>query len=112
MEREGVCEHVREVGPYFIERLQELRRYPVVAQVRGDHLMACIECGDGRRLDGMPSPESIALAQRVDVLCQAKGLLVRPYENMCILSPPLIIERQQIDEIVRILGRALEEVTC
>ena len=109
MEAEDVCGHVREVGPYFVERLQELRGSPVVYTVRGDHLMACVECWTGE--EPGPNARNMALAQRVDRYCQELGLLVRPYENLCILSPPLIIGRADIDRIVEILGTALERAT-
>jgi len=106
MRREDICGHVREVGPYFIERLRELRSSPVVAAVRGDHLMACVEC----RVDGEagPTPRNQALARRVDSYCEQAGLLVRPYENLCIMSPPLVVSRQEIDRIVGILAGALD----
>ncbi|MCW7538714.1 aminotransferase [Aquabacterium sp. A7-Y] len=107
MQQERICEHVREVGPYFMARLNELRRYPLVGDVRGDHLMACIECSSGL-VEALPSAPDIAIAQRVDAHCQALGLLVRPYESMCILSPPLTITRAEIDEMCAILARALE----
>lgn len=105
MKRDDICGHVREVGPYFIDRLRELRTSPIVWAVRGDHLMACVEC----RVPGEvgPTPRNQALAQRVDSYCEEAGLLVRPYENLCILSPPLIITRADIDRIVSILADAL-----
>lgn len=107
MESERVCEHVRDVGPYFIQRLQELRKYPIVGDVRGDHLMACVECNTGLVGD-LPTLDDIAIAHMVDAHCQSMGLLVRPYESMCILSPPLVITREEVDELCGILARALE----
>jgi putrescine aminotransferase len=35
-------------------------------------------------------------------------LLVRPFINICIISPPLIISREQVDELVSILRHGLE----
>ncbi len=107
MREEGICERVRELGPYFMEKLQALRRYDIVGDVRGDHLMACIECTAGS-IEELPAPADIAIAQRVDAHCQQLGLLVRPYESMCILSPPLTITRSEIDELCDILALALE----
>jgi adenosylmethionine-8-amino-7-oxononanoate aminotransferase len=106
MRREDVCAHVRDVGPYFIERLRKLRSSPIVAAVRGDHLMACVEC----QVEGEtgPTPRNQALAHRVDSYCEQAGLLVRPYENLCIMSPPLIVTRDEIDRIVGILAGALQ----
>lgn len=98
MERDNINEHVREVGPYFIQRLEELKAFPIVGDVRGVCLMACVECVVSDDED-----ENIAVAQRVDEFCQEKGLIVRPYENLCILSPPLIIDKAGIDQIVNIL---------
>jgi adenosylmethionine-8-amino-7-oxononanoate aminotransferase len=106
MERERICDHVREVGPYFMRRLQELRRFRIVGDVRGDHLMACIECMH-EEVGDIPGAADIAIAQRVDWHCQQMGLLVRPYESMCILSPPLTISHEEIDELCGILGAAL-----
>lgn len=112
MQRESICSHVREVGPYFLARLREMRSSPIVAAVRGDHLMACVECHVPGE-DG-PTPSNQALARRVDAYCEDGGLLVRPYENLCILSPPLIIAKSDIDEMVTILetaiGRAAEDL--
>jgi putrescine aminotransferase len=106
MRREDICGHVREIGPYFVERLRELRASPIVSAVRGDHLMACVECAvEG---ESGPTPRNQALAARVDAHCEAAGLLVRPYENLCIMSPPLIITRGEIDRIVAIVADALD----
>ncbi|QKC94097.1 aminotransferase class III-fold pyridoxal phosphate-dependent enzyme [Mesorhizobium sp. NZP2298] len=41
MEREEICAHVREVGPYFQAALKPLMDSPIVGDVRGSHLMAC-----------------------------------------------------------------------
>ncbi|MEQ9246176.1 MAG: aspartate aminotransferase family protein, partial [Nitratireductor sp.] len=68
-------------------------------------LMACVECWTGE--EAGPNAQNMALAARVDAYCQEAGLLVRPYENLCILSPPLVISRSEIDEIVAILENAL-----
>jgi adenosylmethionine-8-amino-7-oxononanoate aminotransferase len=105
MRREDICGHVREVGPYFVERLRELRTMPIVSAVRGDHLMACVECQVPGEVG--PTARNQALAGRVDAHCERSGLLVRPYENLCIMSPPLIITRGDIDRIVDIMAEAL-----
>jgi adenosylmethionine-8-amino-7-oxononanoate aminotransferase len=35
-------------------------------------------------------------------------LILRPFINMCIMSPPCTINREQIDEMVRILRAGIE----
>ena len=113
MERDKILEHVLEVGPYFQERLRGLAEIPVVGEVRGMGLMGCVECVIGRDSKD-PLVLDYEIGARIDRHCQALGLVVRPLINMCVMSPPLIITRAQIDDLVAILRtgieRAMEEV--
>jgi adenosylmethionine-8-amino-7-oxononanoate aminotransferase len=104
MERDNINDHVLDVGGYFMEQLETLREFSIVGDVRGRCLMACVELVVSDNED-----ENIAVAQRVDEFCQEKGLIVRPYENLCILSPPLIITRDGVDQIVDILGQSIRD---
>ncbi len=106
LENENLLEHVREVGPYFQAELGKLMDLPLVANVRGVGLMACVECS----LD--PSANTILdsdgdLGSRIDRHCQDLGLLVRPIYNMCVMSPPLIITCKEVDELVGILRNGI-----
>lgn len=106
IEEEGILEHVREVAPYLQRALKTLEELPIVAEVRGVGLMACVQCAVGEDDDLTRLPER-ELGSRIDRHCQALGLLVRPLIGRFVLSPPLIITREQIDEMVRILREAL-----
>ena len=106
MKREKLFEHVQEVGPYMQEQLQTLRDIPIVRDVRGIGLMGCVECelkqgGDDLTMD-------YEIGNRIDKHCQALGLIVRPLVNMCVMSPPLTITREQIDEMIGILRQGIE----
>ncbi|RVU35796.1 aminotransferase [Hwanghaeella grinnelliae] len=107
MERENILQHVRDISPYFLERLNALGASPIIADTRGVGLVGCVE---GRLTAGDES--RLALDQkfgsRIDEKCEELGLIVRPLLNMCVFSPPLIITRQQIDDMFDILGRAIE----
>ncbi|MDZ7841855.1 MAG: aminotransferase [Gammaproteobacteria bacterium] len=107
IEREGLLEHVRELGPYFQERLAELRDIPIVGDVRGMGLVGCVECEISH--DSRDALEvDYAIGNRIDEHCQQLGLLVRPFVNMCVMSPPLIITREQVDELVDKLRTGIE----
>jgi beta-alanine--pyruvate transaminase len=45
------------------------------------------------------------------VTCFNEGLLVRVTGDIIALSPPLIIEKGQIDHLVEVLGGVLKELT-
>ncbi len=109
MEREGICEHVREIAPYFAERLESLADLPVVSEVRAIGLMAGVECTlAGLRPGQHDEMADLDFAQKIDQHCQRLGLIVRPVYNMCVMSPPLIITREQIDDLVAILRQGIE----
>jgi putrescine aminotransferase len=51
------------------------------------------------------------MSRRIAQRCEAKGLLVRPLGHLDIMSPPLILTRQQCDFLVENLRDAIIEVT-
>jgi putrescine---pyruvate transaminase len=109
-ENEKILEHVKAVSPHFQNRLQALRKFPIVGDVRGQGLLACIE---GRpETDGTNLAAQRKLGALLDEACEDMGLLVRPLINMAVFSPPLIITKPEIDEMFGILEKALERVTA
>ena len=100
----GVLAHAREVAPYFQARLKTLEELPLVGEVRGAGLMACVECvADRESKDPLLIDKDVG--KRIDAHCHELGLLVRPLINMCVMCPPLVITREQIDDMVGDLAR-------
>lgn len=108
MENEKILEHVRDISPYFLERVHALRKSPIVGDTRGVGLVGSVEGrlplkGDRLKLDQ-------EFGNRLDRTCEDMGLIVRPLLNMCVFSPPLVITKDQIDEMFDILEAAIESV--
>ncbi|KOF14382.1 hypothetical protein AC244_27490 [Ensifer adhaerens] len=110
IENDGLLEHVRKVGVYFAERLAGLATLPSIWDVRTAGLIGCVECitEPGRTF---ADESDKRLTGVVDRLCFERGLVVRPIANMCVLSPPLTINRQEIDEMCDILRSAIMDAT-
>lgn len=108
-EKDNILEHVRNIAPYFQEKLQELTALPLVGDVRGTGLLGCVECVTNPE-DTEASEFDKQVALRVDRYCYEGGLIVRPIGSMCVLSPALIITKEQIDEMVRILRDSIVKV--
>lgn len=108
-EKDNILEHVRDIAPYFQEKLQELKTLPLVGDVRGTGLLGCVECVTNPE-DTEASEFDKHVALRVDRYCYEGGLIVRPIGSMCVLSPALIITKEQIDEMVRILRDSIVKV--
>ena len=79
-----------------------------MCDVRGVGLIGCVECslegGDGTL------QQDQELGYKIDEHCQQLGLIVRPINNMCVFSPPLIISREQIDEMMDLLEQGIKNV--
>ncbi len=103
---DGILEHAREVIPYFQQRLRTLDELALVGEVRGVGMMACVECVADRSSRN-PLALDIKVGSRIDRYCQSLGLLVRPLVNMCVMSPPLVIEAPQIDRMTDILYQGI-----
>ena len=107
LEKENLLQNVLEVGPYFQEQLRTLAENPLVGNVRGTGLMAAVEMTIKGRDEEDLLEKDYAIGEMVDSHCQRLGLLVRPFINICIISPPLIITRAQVDELVTALREGL-----
>lgn len=110
IERENLLENARDVGEYFQDRLRELLDLPLVVEVRGMGLMACVECGIDSTAADTKTINAI-IGEKIDKYCQEMGLIVRPIYNLSVMSPPLIITREQVDEMVGILRKGIEMTT-
>ncbi|MBT9597808.1 MAG: aspartate aminotransferase family protein [Vitreoscilla sp.] len=100
---EGLLTRAAELQGYFAEALHTLKGLPSVIDIRNVGLVGGIEL----------SPRAGAPAARAfDVFldCFNAGLLIRTTGDTIALSPPLIIERQHIDQIVGTLATALKRV--
>jgi len=103
----GLLAHARAVSGHFQQSLKALEDLPLVGEVRGLGLMACVECVADRASKN-PLTLDLEVGKRIDRHCQELGLLVRPLIHMCVMSPPLTISLEQIDDMASILRRGIE----
>ncbi len=107
IEQQRICEHVRETGPYFEERLGSLTDLPIVGDVRGKAYMLCVENVQDKATKALFADE-VNIGKRIADHCFQRGLIVRPVGHLNILSPPLIMSRSQIDELVETLRISIQ----
>ncbi|MEM7257378.1 MAG: aminotransferase [Pseudomonadota bacterium] len=111
MERENLFEHVQGVGQYFEQQLQTLTDLQIVGEVRGVSLMQCVEFVRDKHTKAI-FPDDIDISKIISNIADKKGLLVRPIINLNVMSPPLIITKDQIDFAVSTLRESIEEATA
>ena len=106
MERENLCGHVQEMGPYFAKRLQELKDLPLVGDVRGTGYMHCVEYVANKETKAL-LPDEIGISKLISDACEKRGVMVRPVWHLNILSPPLVMSKEQIDHLVEVLKESV-----
>ena len=100
---EKLFERSRELAPYFENTLHALKGSRHVIDIRNYGMMAGIE------LEPRPGKPG-ARAFEVFLQCFEKGVLVRVTGDIIALSPPLIIEKAQIDQLADTIAGVLKTI--
>ncbi len=108
LKTEKLVERVQtDIGPYFQERLATLLDHPLVGHIDGTGLVAgiaLVESKDPKRF--------FADGGRIGTLCRdhcfREGLIMRAVGSRMVLSPPLVISRDEVDQLVALAQRCLD----
>ena len=97
---EKIIERVKaETAPYLQKRLRELADHPLVGEVRGVGMLGAIELVKNKATrERYPSESGVGMICRGH--CFANGLIMRAVGDTMIISPPLVISKAEIDELV------------
>jgi putrescine aminotransferase len=108
LKQEGIIERVAvETGPYLQKRLKELESHPLVGEVRGLGFIAAIELvKDKKRRQFFDPIGEVGLICRDH--CFASGVVLRATRDTMLVSPPLVMSRGQIDELVEGARKCLD----
>lgn len=71
--------------------------------------MACVEFVEDRATK-RHYPDALDVGKLVANACEPRGLIVRPMVHLNVMSPPLVITREDVDHIVAVLRDAIVEV--
>jgi 4-aminobutyrate---pyruvate transaminase len=104
--------HVGSVGPHMQSELQRrFADHPLVGEVRGCGLIAAVELV-ANKVGPVNFDPKAKVGARLTALCEHHGVIVRVVANdsLC-FSPPLVISKEEIDEMLTRIGAALDELT-
>ncbi|HRK95104.1 MAG TPA: aspartate aminotransferase family protein [Rhodospirillales bacterium] len=108
-EERNIVEHVRSVAPVLQEGLRRYADHPLIGEVRGVGLVAAVELVRDKATK-LSFDAAHAVAPYLARRAEANGLIVRALPNDVIaFSPPLIIGKDDIEDMLARFGRALEE---
>ena len=106
--RERLVERVHDdIGPYLAQRFAEFEAHSLVSEVQTCGLMGALQLVADRG-----SGRAFAPDQNVGMICRAhcfaNGVIMRAVGDRMIVAPPLVITRDQIDEMVSLIRRCLD----
>ncbi len=108
IEKRKLAENAEKMGMYLRERLNELKeKYRVIGEVRGMGLIQGMEIVRAKK---EPAPDIVA-----DIFesTKEKGLLIGKgglYGNVIRITPPLTIEKNEIDHAIEIMDECFRKV--
>ena len=105
---EGLLENVKNVSPYFHERLQEFNEYKNIGETRGVGLMAALEMVKDKKTKE-PFEGHLNMGDKVANMSIDNGLICRPLGPAIVLCPQFIINKKQIDEMIDSLHSTLKQ---
>lgn len=117
IEKNHLVQRSEELGKCFLDKLQSLKGFKSVGDVRGMGLFSGIEFVKDKS-SKEPFDVEIRFNQKILERCFNNGLLVYPgfgsvdgvKGDHIQVAPPLVVSKSQIDEIVHILSKSVIEI--
>ncbi|MSU92254.1 aminotransferase class III-fold pyridoxal phosphate-dependent enzyme [Rhodobacteraceae bacterium 2CG4] len=100
---EGLLTRGAEIGSYWEDALHGLRGLPHVVDIRNMGLIGAVELAP---IAGAPTQRAFSAFLKA----YEKGILIRTTGDIIAMSPPLIIDKDQIDQLVGTLAEVLQEI--
>jgi acetylornithine/N-succinyldiaminopimelate aminotransferase len=97
-ESEKLLNHVNEIAPYLVEKLDGLvEKYDFVVERRGTGLMQGLEF-------------SMPVKNIIPKVMEAGLILISAGTHVLRFVPPLVIQKEHVDEMIQILDQCLSEI--
>ena len=118
IEKNNLVKNAEKNGRYLLNKLRNLRKlYPIIGDVRGMGLLIGVEFVSDF-LKKLPFSREVALTSMVIEKAQKNGLLLYPSAtgiegvggDAILIAPPLTITTEQIDELVKIFERTINQL--
>ncbi|KAM7510599.1 hypothetical protein LguiB_009474 [Lonicera macranthoides] len=103
----NILEHVNSISPRFQDGLKAFSDSPIIGEIRGTGLILGTEFTDNKSPTDLFPPEW-GIGAYFGAECAKHGMLVRVAGDTIMMSPPFIINPQEVDELIGIYGKALK----
>ncbi|WP_196605817.1 aminotransferase [Pectinatus haikarae] len=114
MQEQQLFVNSEKMGAYLLEKLNEFRDMPIIGDIRGKGLFVGIELVSDRK-SKMPINEAcmaaiVNKAAQCGVLIGKMNRSIPGQNNVLVLAPALVVNKDEIDKIVSAVHNALAEI--
>lgn len=95
---------------HFSKLLMEFKKLNNVGEVRTIGLMAGIELVADKNTKE-PYPQKDKIGHKVILKAREKGVIIRPLGDIIVILPPLVIEKNKINELLSVVYDSIKAVT-
>lgn len=108
MQREDIVARVHDhTAPYLQKRLRELGDHPLVGEARGIGMLGALELvKDKDNYIKFDKDDDVGMACRTH--CFDNGLVMRAVGDTMIISPPLILSHENVDQFIELAWKCLD----
>ncbi|MCT5236206.1 putrescine--pyruvate aminotransferase [Pseudomonas aeruginosa] len=111
LREEKIIEKVKaETAPYLQKRWQELADHSLVGEARGVGMVAALELVKNKKTRERFTDKGVGMLCREH--CFRNGLIMRAVGDTMIISPPLVIDPSQIDELITLARKCLDQTAA
>ena len=112
IESEDLIGNVRSTGAYFQDSMRAaFADHPMVGEVRGEGLLAAIEFVADKETRTFFDP-ALKVGAKMSAAALENGVIARamPHGDILGFAPPLCIAKEEVDEIIAAVSKALDSV--
>ncbi len=112
LREEKIIDHVSNVAaPHLARRWAELADHPIVGEARSKGLVGALELvKDKEKRERFPPLGTAGTICRD--FCFENGIIMRAVRDTMIISPPLVITTEQIDDLVALARKCLDQTAA
>jgi len=103
LEQDRLVERVRQMSPIFEDALHSLKGTRYISDIRNYGLAGALQI---EHYPGEPARRPFEIAMK----CWEKGFYVRYGADTIQLGLPFIVEKEEIDRVINVLGEAIDEL--
>ncbi len=108
-QEDGIIDHVRDVGGQLQAKLRaRVTPHPLVGEVRGRGMVAGVELVAVKGQGYLPFPPQFNMGARLRAEAIQRGLILRAMGDTLGISPPLIINEEEVEFLVDTLCKSLD----